>query len=405
MMKKRVRWILWGVAAVALIGALVYSATRPLQAELLEIKPRTIEKKFTESGTVSATWQKDFFSLSGGKVLQVNVQEGDTVVAGESLLVLDTRDIDYQIAQLEGQLESLKGQERQALSGPPATEAARQRPAVEQVEIQLNAAKEEYQRVETLYQAGAVSKSTLDEAQRAVRQLEILLAQQEQLLLGAQEQFSGLQASIRAQIALLEYQRENAVFTAPENATVGTVHVKEGAVVAPGTPLLSLFRPGEYEVEVFLLAEDVVHVQPGMEVRVTYKDLSSDKEFSGRVNKIAAAAVERISSLGLVEQRVKVTVGLLGDVGSLRSGYAMDVTFVTRREEERLVVPKTALFNHEGQSAVWVVRGGKARIQTVEKGLETDDEVAVVSGLEEGDLVIRNTRLDGLKEGARIVRQ
>jgi len=401
-MKKRLKWILWGVLIAALAGASVYSATRPLQAEMLEIKPRTIEKKFTESGTVSATWQKDFFSVAGGKVMTVNVHEGDTVAAEELLLALDTRDIDYQIAQLEGQLASLKGQERQALSGPGPMED-RQQPAIEQLEIQLQTAQEEYERLEALYRADAVSRSALDEAERAVRQLEILLTQQKQLLLGAEEQFSGLQAATSAQIALLEYQRENAEITAPANATVAAVHVKEGEIVAPGGPLISLFRPGEYEVEVFLLAEDVVHVQPGMEVRVAYRGLSGDEEFGGKVDKIAQSAVERISSLGLVEQKVKVTVGMSGDLGSLRPGYEMDVTFVTRHEEDKLVVPKTALFNYEDGSAVWVVRQGKAEIQRVEKGLETDDEVAVESGLAEGDLVIRNTRLDGLKVGARIV--
>lgn len=400
-MKKRLKWILWGVVAVALAGVSVYSATRPLQTELLEITPRAVEKKFTESGNVSAVWQKDFFSVSGGKVLTVNVQEGDTVAAGEHLLALDCRELPFQLAQLEGQLLSLRGQERQALSGPRESQTSSQ-PAIEQLEIQLQSAQEEYERMAALYQADAISKSTLDEAERAVRQLELLLAQQEQLLLGAKEQFSGLESSLRAQIAMLEYQRENAEFIAPEKSTVAAVHVKEGEVVAPGSSLLSLYRPGEYEVDVYLLSEDVVHVQPGMDVRVAYKGLSGEDEFRGKVTKIAHAAVERISSLGLVEQRVKVTVKLSGDVSSLRPGYAMDVTFVTRREENSLVVPKTALFSYEDGSAVWVVRRGKAEIQRVEKGLETDDEVAVVSGLAEGDLVIRNTHLDGLKIGARI---
>ena len=403
MMKKRLKWILWGVVVVALVGASVYSATRPLQAELLEVTPRTIEKKFTESGTVSATWQKDFFSLSGGKVLAVNVQEGDTVVAGELLLMLDTRDIDYQIARLEGELASLRGQERQALSGPRESQTSRQ-PVIEQLQIKLQSAEEEYERVAALYQADAVSKSALDEAERAVKELELLLAQQEQLLLGAKEQFAGLESSLRAQIALLEYQRENAEILAPEKATVAAVHVKEGAVIAPGAPLLSLFRPGEYEVDVYLSAEDLVHVQPGMDVSIAYKGLGGEEAFRGKVKKIAQAAVERISSLGLVEQRVKVTVGLSGDVSSLRPGYAMDVTFVTRREENCLVVPKTALFPYEDGSALWVVREGKAEIQCVEIGLETDDEVAITSGLAKGDLVIRNTRLDGLKPGVRITR-
>ncbi|NLW07152.1 MAG: biotin/lipoyl-binding protein, partial [Clostridia bacterium] len=126
MMKKRMKWLLWAAVAVVLVGVSVYSATRPLKAELLEVKPRTIEDKFTETGIVSAAWQQDYYSLSGGRVLTVNVADGDTVAAGELLLALDTSEIDYQIAQLQGQLESLSGQERQALSGPPEKDPAQQ---------------------------------------------------------------------------------------------------------------------------------------------------------------------------------------------------------------------------------------------------------------------------------------
>lgn len=414
-MKKRLKWIMWGVVAVALAGTMVYSSTRPLQAELLEIKPRTIEEKFTEQGKVLATWERDFYSVVGGKILAINVEDGDTVAAGDLLLAMDTRELDLKIAQLEGQLESTRGQEKQAFNPPPEARIAQQQLAVEQVEEQLTAAREEHERIALLHESGAVSKSALEEAERAVKQLELLLAQQEQglkLLLeessppvGTREQFSGLQASTEAQIALLEYQREHAVLTAPENAAVRAVHVKEGEVVAPGIPLLSLFRPGEYELEVYLLGEDVRHLQPGMDVRVAYKGLSGEKEFRGIVSRIAQAAVERISPLGLVEQRVKVTVALAGDVSSLRPGYEMDATFVTRREEDRLIVPKTALFHYEDGDAVWVVRRGRAEIQSVEKGLETDDEVVIISGLDEGGLVIRNPRLEGLKAGARVKQQ
>jgi len=266
--------------------------------------------------------------------------------------------------------------------------------------------------VQALFTAGAVSRSVFDEAERAVRQLENLLAQQEQALkllrdesappAGTREQFSGLTASINAQIALLKYQKALARVISPLDGTVSVVHVREGDVVAPGMPLLTVFQPGAYETEVFLLAEDVSSVRPGMGVRVIYKAMAGDVVFNGQVTKIAPAATDRISALGLVEQRVKVTVGVNGDVSALRPGYKTEVEFVTDREENRLVVAKTTLFPYKGGNAVWVVRDGKAQIQPVEKGLETDDEVVIASGLKSGDLVIRNPRLDGLKEGARV---
>lgn len=105
----------------------------------------------------------------------------------------------------------------------------------------------------------------------------------------------------------------------------------------------------------------------------------------------------------MLEQRVKVTVSLSGDTGWLRPGYDLDVTFVTDQAEGVLAVPKTTVFNKDGERAVWVVRAGRAEIQPVQTGLETDDDAVIISGLEEGDLVISNPRLDELREGVRIV--
>jgi HlyD family secretion protein len=413
--KKQVKWVLWGAAAVFLAGFMAYSATRPVSAELLEIKPRPIEKKFREQGTVSALRQKDFSSLLGGKVLSIMVSEGDRVKTGDLLLSLDTREISYQIAQLEGQLTSIRGQERQAFSGPRETQITQQLLAVEQAENQLNAARTELQRVQTLLEAGAVSRSAFEETGRAVTQLEILLAQQEQALkmlrdesappAGTREQFSGLSASVNAQIALLTFQKENATVVAPFDGVVSALSVREGDLVMPGMPLVSVFQPDGYEVDTFLLAEEMAGVKPGMSVRVIYRSAAGDEAYDGTIKRIAPAAVEKISTLGLAEKRVKVNVGLPGNVSGLRPGYNMDVEFITQREENRLVVPKTTLFPYDGGSAVWVVRGGKAVVQPVEKGLETYDEVVIASGLNDGDLVIRNPRLEGLKEGKRVTGQ
>jgi len=414
-MNKRVKWLFWMVALGALAAVSVYNATRPLQAELLTIKPRTIEEKFVENGLVKAAWEKDLFSAVAGSVKLLNAKEGEPVTAGEVLVRLDTRETEYQIAQLRGQLSSIRGQERQAFSSPRASQVAQQQLAVKLAEQQLNSAREEFIRTETLFTAGVVSRLVLNEAAKAVTQLELIHAQQVQALRlleedsgpppGTGEQFAGLAASLRAQISMLEYQKSKAVLTSPANAVVSAVLVEEGAVVAPGVPLLSLFRPGEYELELYLLPEDIRHVTAGMPVTVTFDEEQAGEAFAGKVSGISPAAIEKLSAMGVQEERVKVTVALSGDITGVRPGFAMEATFVTQRLEGKLVVPKTALFKQDGEDAVWVLRSGRARVQPIQTGLETDDEAVVVSGLEMGDMVLQNPRLEGLKEGVRVVGQ
>lgn len=414
-MKKQVKWLLWAAVVVILAAGSLYNATRPLQTEILVVRPQTVERKIVETGKLTATWEKELITPVAGRVAMLTVKEGDTVAGGEVLVRLDTREAEYQIAQLKGQLKSIRGQEKQSFSGPREAQVTQQQLAVKQAEQQLNTAREEYRRVETLFAAGAVSRLALDDARRAVEQLEVIHAQQVQALkllreesgppAGTAEHFAGLVASLQAQIDLLEYLKRKAVLTAPADSAVAAVHVEEGAVAAPGMPLLSLFRPGKYEVELFLLPEDVRLVKAGLPVQVSVRDDRNGESKSGTVTRIAPTAVEKLSALGVLEQRVKVTVAVSGDVSGLRPGFDMEVVFVTQREESKLAVPKITVFNRNGESAVWLVRNGRAQIQPVQTGLETDDEVVIASGLAEEDLVILNPRLDRLKEGIRIVSQ
>ena len=158
-----------------------------------------------------------------------------------------------------------------------------------------------------------------------------------------------------------------------------------------------------YEVSAFLLTEDVINVTQGSKVRLIQERRNGDYEFSGTVKEIAPTAIEKVSALGLTERRVKVTIQPEEQIPELRPGYALDVKFTVLEQENKLAVPKTSLFPYEGGDAVWVVRNGKAVIQTVIKGLKTDEKVVIEEGLKAGDKIIKNPQLEGLEEGKRVV--
>lgn len=412
-MKKQWKWGLWVLLLLVVTVYGISTVFKPVKAELIEVQPQTIASTFTEEGVVVPALEREIYSSLTGKVTSVYVQEGQDVKKGDLLIQLDTKEIEYQLAQLRGQLTSVKGQEQQAVRQPYASQVAQQQLAIEQAKLQLEAAQNEFDRINSLYRAGVVSQEVFEEAGRTVRQMENLLSQQEAALqliqeqhrpsAGIEEQFSGLEASLAAQIALLEYQQAQGRMFAPMNGKIKVMYVKEGQMVTPGAPLVTVFQPGKYQVEVFLLTEDVVDVKPGMKVKVIRDAKKGDVIYNGKVNEIAPAAMEKISALGLVEQRVKVTVQLEGDLSDLRPGYALDVEFTTHREEDKLVVPKTVLFPYEKGDALWVVRNGKAVVQPVETGFETDEDVVIEKGLVAGDLVVRNPQLDGLKEGKKVI--
>ena len=109
------------------------------------------------------------------------------------------------------------------------------------------------------------------------------------------------------------------------------------------------------------------------------------------VERIRPVAVTKVSALGIDEQRVEVILSLAGDIGdrtSLGHGFRVTARIVTWRGEGVLAIPVAALFRDGSDWATFVVRDGKAHLQTLVIGERNDSVAQLLSGLAAGDRVI-----------------
>lgn len=143
-----------------------------------------------------------------------------------------------------------------------------------------------------------------------------------------------------------------------------------------------------------------------MLLRKLWRDIKSgeDIETAGVITKISPVTEERTSPLGIVEDKIKVTVELKKQPEgiNLTPGRTVDVTLITRQAGGVLAVPKDALFTDKGEDFVWVVRDGVASIARLEKGIEGDDLLEIKRGVSAGQDVILNPHQTGLKEGIKV---
>ena len=472
-MKKGIKWIFVSVAAIGIIAYFIYSSTKPLETELLEVKPKTVSQSFNEEGIVVPAIERSIYSEMNGKINELHVKEGQKLKKGDVIAEIDTEDLDYQlqqlqgqknsllgqskmndeqdelskeeikrqIGQLKGQLESLNGQEKQAVKNPYDADLKRQELAMKETERQLEIAKEEYNKKEQLFKDGLISKQELDTASYKVEELENSLLQQEQGMKLIEEQsepqegtdqyYSGLKNAIQTQITILEKElkRDSAgsqqynqglidsvnaqmnqlhhlkakgQVRSPISGVVKEIHLEEGDMTTTQSPILTGTSLQDFEIEVYLLTEDVLYVKEGMKVSLIQKRRNGDFTFGGKVKGIAPAAEEKMSALGLTEQRIKVTITPDKHMPELRPGYAIDASFTTLEQKNKLAVPKVCLFPVDNEDAVFVVKDGKAVIQKVEKGMETNELVVIEKGLEKGDQVIKNPQEEGLEVGKKI---
>ena len=414
-MKKKWKWILGAVIALIILGTAGAQGFRPLKLELLKMKKKNIAQTFTEEGLVASEAEYPLSTVSGGKIVQIPVTEGQKVEKGALLVEIDSRELALQADQLRAQLKSVTGEEAKTLKDSYAAELAKQQSALEQAKRNKEAARKNFDRISTLYEAGTVSSVDYENAQKELQDAENTASAETAALNallarnnpggGAVQYYAGMKEALEAQIESLAYQIDQCTIEAPSPGTVARISVKEGETAVPGAQVMTLLQKGLFKIEVFVLTEDVDELRPGMEVTIIQDKLDKDITFTGTVSAIAPSAVEKTSALGLEEQRVKVTVLPAVPQGlTLRPGYALDVKFKIAEEKDRLVVPKTAVFPYENGDAVWVVRKGKASIQPITKGFENDTEIAAVKGLREGDLVVLDPQAEGLKEGKRVAK-
>src|SRR5208283_4005751 len=130
----------------------------------------------------------------------------------------------------------------------------------------------------------------------------------------------------------------------------------------------------------------------------------------GKVTRIYPAGFTKVSSLGVEQQRVKVIIcfdskddlkRLLTERG-LGVGYRVRVRIFTADKSRALLVPRSALFRAaDGKWQVFAVRGGTAKLQTVEVGLMNDEQAEIRNGLAEGELVVLAPE-SSLSDGMRV---
>jgi len=238
-----------------------------------------------------------------GYVTDVRVGDNDHATRGDTLVVLDDRDLTARLEQAEAELEGLlttagkdgrAGQARAQLAAARAT-AAGAEAAVVQAEAQAEQARNDLARYQTLAESNIVSRQQLDAARTAVRTAEaqVLAARRHaqaatEQVVAAEAALSGADARVEAaraardQIALqLSYTR----IVAPVTGEISRRSVEPGQMVQPGQPLLSIVQLDSVWAVANMKETDLQHVRIGdpVEIRV---DTYPGHDFSGHVQSI-----------------------------------------------------------------------------------------------------------------------
>ncbi|HWA58975.1 MAG TPA: HlyD family secretion protein [Gemmatimonadales bacterium] len=291
-------------------------------------------------------------------VAQVRVEENQHVNAGDTLVVLDDRDLTVRLDAAEADLAAAvaaagsRGRSGQAVAQFAASQAqaASQDAAVISAEAAARKAAADLERIRGLAAQKIVPAQQLDAAQAAndAAQANLEAAKRQAAAANSQVQASGAAvsgaearlASARAAVANARLQLSYAVITAPIGGVVGRRSVEQGALVQVGQTLMSVIPDSNVWVTANLKETDLADVKVGDSVEFTV-DAYPGRHFRGHVESLSPATGARFALLPpdnatgnftKVVQRVPVRIAVDGEDREhpLRPGMSVVVTIATR---------------------------------------------------------------------------
>jgi len=406
--KKKFIWIGIILAIVSIAAIKIKMGSPMVAVELEKVIKGNIEEYVEETGNLLLEEETAIYSASAGRIIQVTKKEGETVKTGEILARIDNSDLLLQKKALEAQKLSISAKYDEARTLTDDENIRILNAQVRSAEALYEELKRTADNNKVLYEAGAVSLDTYNSSVTKLAAAEYSLITAKSSLTLAEKgtsknvrkQYEAQLSEIQTRIEQLNIKSEDMVIKAPIDGLVMTVQVKEGSIVQLGTKLYDIGGSKGFYIESDVLIEDISGVKLGSPVIIDDEDIGI-KDMKGTVRKIYPKAESKMSDLGIEQKRVKVEIDLNSTVKELRPGYDMTVKIITQSKKDTLLIAEKAIFKYQGKDYVFVNEDGLAKLRVIEKGLESNEVVEVLKGLNEGEEIILSPD-ETLEEGSKI---
>lgn len=382
--KRKKTFLLVGSVVILTLITAVTVLTGGAEVETVQAGTGNIIRSVEDTGYVQPATNYDLHAVQNARVVQVPVDTGQQVKAGQTLVILENLDLSIQIEDTRSQLS-------QTAASISATQAA-----VQRIELELKNAKENLGRAQELYESGAITTVEFEAARLKAETLEQSHKEQILLLESVRAQQTGLNRSLQN----LNLKERQLTLQSPVDGIVLSLPAKQEQVVAPGTVLASVAVPDKLEIKADILSDDLGEVNLGQRVKITAPVLGA-KVLYGKVKEIYPLAEEKQSALGVIQRRVPVIV-TLADLANLKPGYEVKVAIETSTRQDVLVIPREAVRTlKDGGKEVMVVKDNRVEHRPVKTGIGDRENIEITEGLAAGELIIRDGNLD-LKENTRV---
>ncbi len=327
-------------------GIKATTASQPAQANgngqgqvqsvsVIKVEKSPLTNSISVVGKVLPSEEVNVSPKSAGRIGRIQKDVGQEVNAGEVLLELESSDL--------------------AL-------------VADKTRVQLDDSKRTLDRKETLFNAGAISKSEYDTAQNTYETIRLTMQQNESDLANTQ-------------------------IKSPIKGVVTAKNVSLGAMVSSSTVAYTVVNIDKVQVNASLMEDEVNYVKVGQAVDVVVPSISS-QAYKGTVSKISPTANDK-------DKTYPVWVEIENQKRVLKPGMFAEIKLKYNRLDSVIAVPKDTIVDRGDKKVIYVLNTDKAAEHPVKTGIALNGMVEITEGLNSGDILI-TSGLNTLKDGKSV---
>ncbi|MFA9398178.1 MAG: efflux RND transporter periplasmic adaptor subunit [Clostridiaceae bacterium] len=381
-MKKR--YIAIGIVGVLVVSLVVVSSNKRKAQDELTVKTAVAEMGEVESylsttATIKSNDSKDYYGPSA-KVSKVNVKMGDSVKIGDVLVEYETQDIQSSVDQAQIQYNNAVLQRDDLYAQNDKINAQIKDLDEEIASLEKS---EDPQDAQTL-----ISKSTQRDSMSSMSDASLKQADNSVKL-----------AEISLNSAKKNLSNNVTSIVSENEGVVTSLNVVVGGYGNVAQPVITVQNTLNLKAEIALGKYDAEKIALGQEVILS----NGDKEYKGTVSFIEPAASNSTSLVGGVSLGAEIDI--LEEDANLKINFPVDVDILVGKEESVLKVPAEALKTLKGnQDVVYVLENGIIHEKEVITSIQSDMEVGISEGINEGDKVVLNPSTTVI-EGAKAIEE
>lgn len=380
LLPRRPRWrvpvAILVILLVAAVGGRRFARTRPIAVKTLVVREIAGDDRsvLNASGYVTARREATVSSKVTGKVIELAIEEGMRVTAGQVLAKLDASNVEASLALAQAQVDA-------ATAG------------LEETRARIDQAERELRRVKSLAELGVTTRADYDNADAEVKSLQARIGRQQK------------EAEVaRREVAVWQQQLDDTIIRAPFAGVVTAKNAQPGEMISPMSAGGGFTRTGigtivdmdSLEIEVDVNESFINRVQTGQAVEATL-DAYPEVHFPCKVAAIIPSADRQKATVKVRVAFDKLDPRILPDMGvkvSFRA--AADAT-----AKRGFSVPAKAIRQLDGRAAVLVVVAGRIEARPITADAQRGEDAFITQGLKAGDKVVVDGP-EGLAAGALV---